>query len=338
MTKLFLHIGYPKTATTAIQDNLILNQKLLLEKGVLYPANGLDIKAHHIIPRIMRKEGLKSHSNDLEIISEGLQYELNSYKPEACIISSEGFVFGTNPHEVMAYFKSIFQHIEILIYLRNPYDWIESDYNQGVKAHRNITSTFDEFVEHILNIRTSPLAFDKVVRKWADVFSFRKMHVRAYQGKNQDIISDFLETIGMKKPEEWKKPGIVDSNPRLSFNDVEFLRMVNYLNLELNEKKKLLEFCRPIHRHEDRVSTFWLSNTVIQRLSKLTKENKKLKKKIMKKDQKIYNEMLESSNFNKTTRFQNQNLEVLSYYFETLLRNQLSAKKSESKKEWEMAD
>jgi hypothetical protein len=58
----------------------------------------------------------------------------------------------------------------------------------------------------------------------------------------------------------------------------------------------------------------------------------------MKKDQKIYNEMLESSNFNKTTRFQNQNLEVLSYYFETLLRNQLSAKKSESKKEWEMAD
>jgi hypothetical protein len=323
MTRLFLHIGYPKTATTAIQDNLVLNQKLLLEKKILYPESGLDIKAHHKISRVMKRGELKSRSKDLLGIGDRLRYELKTHRPEVCIISSEGFVFGTTPQEVMKYFKGFFEHIEIIVYLRNPYDWIESDYNQGVKAYRNITMTFDEFLNRIINVRISPLNFDKIVRKWGDVFSFDLTHVRVYQGKHRDIISDFFETMDMKKPMGWETPGISDSNPRLSFDDIEFLRMVNHLNPGLKEKKQLLDYCRPTQKKEDRISSFWLSETVIQKLSRLTQENKKLIKKLKQRDRKSYIKMLESSNFKKTMRVQNQNLEVLSYYFEPLFRDQL---------------
>jgi hypothetical protein len=223
----------------------------------------------------------------------------------------------------MKYFKGFFEHIEIIVYLRNPYDWIESDYNQGVKAYRNITMTFDEFLNRIINVRISPLNFDKIVRKWGDVFSFDLTHVRVYQGKHRDIISDFFETMDMKKPMGWETPGISDSNPRLSFDDIEFLRMVNHLNPGLKEKKQLLDYCRPTQKKEDRISSFWLSETVIQKLSRLTQENKKLIKKLKQRDRKSYIKMLESSNFKKTMRVQNQNLEVLSYYFEPLFRDQL---------------
>lgn len=43
MTKLFLHIGLPKTGTTAIQRFFYLNQVKLQENGILYPRTGRDI-------------------------------------------------------------------------------------------------------------------------------------------------------------------------------------------------------------------------------------------------------------------------------------------------------
>ncbi len=42
MTKLFLHIGLPKTGSTAIQRFFYLNQEKLQENGILYPRTGRD--------------------------------------------------------------------------------------------------------------------------------------------------------------------------------------------------------------------------------------------------------------------------------------------------------
>ncbi|RJQ68728.1 MAG: hypothetical protein C4519_22810 [Desulfobacteraceae bacterium] len=320
MAKLFLHIGYPKTATTAIQDNLIINQGLLLENGILYPNSGLHIKAHHQIPWIMNNDKRKDLSMTLTGIMEGLRHELKIHKVGDCIISSEGFVFGTQPCDVMKYFREIFSEIEIIIYLRNPYDWVESDYNQGVKAHRNITVTFEEFLTTLMHIRSNPLNFDKIVHKWASVFSFRCTHVRVYQGKHYCIITDFLNTVGMEKPKDWKKPDIADSNPRLNFDEVEFLRLVNHLNMTLEEKKQLLKYCKPKNTEDKQNYTFWLSEIMLKDLLKITEQNRKLVKNLSKKDQSTYLEMLENNNFKRAMRKQNSDLRTLSQYFEPLLR------------------
>lgn len=90
-SKIFLHIGLPKTGTTALQQNFYENTESLISQGVLYPSTGLDTQKsygpnHQRLVNLLfakNKEGILNYQNEIEI--EGIK---NSC--ESIFLSHEG--------------------------------------------------------------------------------------------------------------------------------------------------------------------------------------------------------------------------------------------------------
>lgn len=233
MRQLYLHIGYPKTGTTAIQEFLFSNRERLLEHGVLYPETGIAKYAHHQIPWVFTKDRRSREGICEEDIKEGVKREVRE-SPDAdkTVISSEGFVFAMQPEDVLDIFCDDFDEIKLIVYLRQPFRWIQSDYNQGVKGWRQLTCSFEEHLNAVLSAKNSPMNFFGVLSKWASVFGWDNTIVRSYDIERSGLVNGFLDILGIHDVNAFNKPERQDSNPRLTANQLELFRAVNALELE----------------------------------------------------------------------------------------------------------
>jgi len=118
MSNLFLHIGYPKTGTTGIQEFLCANRNELLEHDVLYPQTGLVRFSHHLFPWILTEDKRAASDLTKQEIFDQLKKEVAENTCANTLISSEGFVFATDPEELQQYFGELFDDIKLIIYLR----------------------------------------------------------------------------------------------------------------------------------------------------------------------------------------------------------------------------
>jgi hypothetical protein len=133
MRRLFLHVGPPKTGTTAVQQ-LLLNRP---ELGVIYPRVGLWADgAHHNLafnffgdaarPELVRADS-GAQLDEVAALTEGHGQDL--------LISSESLV----SQDVGALIRALLERLgggweaEILFTCREHYDWAASLYNQSVK-------------------------------------------------------------------------------------------------------------------------------------------------------------------------------------------------------------
>lgn len=242
MRELYLHIGYPKTGTTAIQEFLHLNKARLLERNVLYPETGLVKYAHHLIPWVFTEDKRNKNGVSQADIIDRLQTELDQNRTvEKVVISSEGFIFAMSPEDVAEIFKDNFESIKLVIYLRQPFRWIVSDYNQGVKGWRQLTCDFDEHFNRVLQTKGGPLDFYSMLSKWAGVFGWDNIVVRTYDMEKENLLNGFLDIVGISDHVEFERPQRHDSNPRLSADRLELLRLVNSFELSSEKRSSLLD-------------------------------------------------------------------------------------------------
>src|SRR5215204_4844767 len=96
MTKLIVHVGMPRTGTTAIQNTLALNKEIFVEKGALYPEAGRfpGQSAHHaLFYSAMKKFHHSSWLPYPHITFEdhvlALRSEISNLNPDWAILSSE---------------------------------------------------------------------------------------------------------------------------------------------------------------------------------------------------------------------------------------------------------
>ena len=206
MSTVYIHIGYPKTATTSIQKFLIDNRHYLYDLGYHYPLTG-----------IVRRSGTYQsparygHSNlswELAGLSccdshagswAELVRELNALRPENVILSNEGFAMHNNQNklEQIALIKDYLSchEVKIVVYLRRQDRWIESFYSQFVKASRLNSSTIKEFVSQ----QSELLNYYDAMIKWAEVFGENNIIVRDFdKEKKHGIYQSFLEAINLK--------------------------------------------------------------------------------------------------------------------------------------------
>lgn len=123
--QIHLHIGTPKTGTSALQKFLVENRSELEKRGFSYPAHALG-------------EYDISSGNGQEIVNLGvnrgtekargyLQSLIKKSKSRNVLISTEAFYgYPKLIHEVIPSAK-------IIIYFRNQLDLVESSYNQAIK-------------------------------------------------------------------------------------------------------------------------------------------------------------------------------------------------------------
>jgi hypothetical protein len=208
--QLILHIGYPKTGTTALQQFWQLNEGFLRENGLLYPSAGRIHAAHYGFS--YRLDHLGDAALDqfppLEALIAALRDEMDGAGVDRALISSEYFIKAADPQTVRAAFADF--DVTILLYLRRHDHFFESGYGQSVVSAPSPPwdNSIGSFILHQLGAGQFSYDYLVVLRRWASVFGKEKIIVRAYQeSAEHDIFAESLLALGITARGDLRIPG-----------------------------------------------------------------------------------------------------------------------------------
>ncbi|PWQ98695.1 hypothetical protein [Leucothrix arctica] len=212
--EIFIHIGPPKTGTSAIQKWLSEHRKELKKQGLYYPDHRTDengVSSGNLLSIFSRKEDNSLYIDTTKVASLlSCFYSNNKYNK--LLLSSEFFFMRMN--EV----REAIPDAIFIGYLRNPIEKRESQYNQGVKR---------ALFKHKYPNKTHHNAQDlSILTKYIKSHTCSKLILRPYGPQffsGGNIASDLLETIDLNKTEA-KLPNINNSY------NLEALELKRWLN------------------------------------------------------------------------------------------------------------
>jgi hypothetical protein len=199
---LYVHIGSPKTGTTALQKFIRVNRDTLENNNLRYPdtaskaMNYLAFSMLDSVPELVHQ--LPIDMNELYATLE-LGGEVNVISAEAFFVCSSDKYLGAALPTRLRLLLTDKCDVKIIVYLRRQDKFIESIYSQYVKLHAHssfYTKTIQDFIEEY----SCYLDYYKILSNWAQVFGRENIIVRVYekgQLKDCDIVSDFISTIGL---------------------------------------------------------------------------------------------------------------------------------------------
>jgi hypothetical protein len=230
-----LHIGAPKTGSTALQRFLASNREELLTQGYLYPAAALRADGHHELAFLSGggyPEWAVPQSEGLDSLIDRLREEIVQHDGPV-ILSSENFYLLCAPDRVAQLMRRLGfvpeENLQVLIYIRRQDEAHLSWYNQAVKA-QGFAGTIADSIADAWNLWD----YAKRLKRWERAFGTGAISVRVYQESalhGGEIRRDICHVLGLK-PE------------RLAFSQ-------HRANTKLN--RSALEFQRQLNTH--RVST-----------------------------------------------------------------------------------
>lgn len=194
MPVLTLHIGIPKTGSSAIQSALARNVDALRARGVLYPESPSVAAARAgrissgnalAIGKLLEVPALANRSLD----TAGVYPEIRRAHAEGLdlVYSSETLVGASDT--ALASFLAEVERIgytpRIAIYLRSVAGLAVSSYHQQVKRNR-YTGSFSGFLQ---GFRATPL---RVVMRLQQTLDPALLRVRNYDGVRDDLVRDFF--------------------------------------------------------------------------------------------------------------------------------------------------
>lgn len=201
MTRLLLHIGHPKTGTTALQSVLSSNAAILLkEASVLYPTRTEPSEYKHAlaIPWLFQADNesirRRAHSSGdtLKAISqkywESLARETQSTSHNQLIISAEGFwsiLRRASDQQRTIFRNTLYEHaghVQTIAYIKSPASYFASKLNQKLRNFRPVNLPRHDYISSAIS-GWEGLGFDSY--SW-QVFDRKLL-------KNQDIVDDFCE-------------------------------------------------------------------------------------------------------------------------------------------------
>ena len=237
MKRCLLHIGVPKTGSTALQKFLAANRPALRAHGLHYPEAGLRAHGHHDIAFLVGggyPAWATPQDRPLDAIVRELAAELAD--SAVAVLSSENFYLQPNPRgvaEVLGQCGFGAQQVQVVVYLRRQDEAHLSWYNQAVKA-QGYSGTIAESIAV-----TDPLwDYSTQLAQWAAVYGKENVLVHAYQppgGPGSDIRRGFLRVAGVTET-GFEFPVETD-NSRINAEILEFQRMVNRLPLSPQQKR-----------------------------------------------------------------------------------------------------
>lgn len=248
MKEVFLHIGLPKTGTTAIQGALAEARGRLRDLGVVYPGRGLNHwrESNGLIPWVsaggLIYPGTERHW--LHLIEE-----VQSVIDKKVIISSEQFAGATNP-EIDVILDKL-QPTRVLITLRPPERIIASRWQQHVRS--GLTQSFDEWLADV-KVRpvlrgTSPFDLSSVVETWAHHVGAERITVIVVSDDHAFLPRAFERILDIPEG-TLQLTGSHHENRSWSFDEVELQRNINiYLHDYISTPQQQQQFLtRPAER------------------------------------------------------------------------------------------
>ncbi len=259
MSTLYLHIGMPKTGTTAIQGFFETNQEVLKQYGISYPLmeqneTGEYKNAHFLSPRDY-KRGLYKHNWSI------VESELKKYEK---VLLSDETLFRTGG-DVDEFWKIILKRIEkagadlkVIIYLRRQDDFFLSYYFQNVRKRSRVLSLRESVLREWMYM--PQWNYYKYVQRIASVIGKENIIIRVYEkdqlkGGRGSTVDDILEILGIG-PDKYKDLDFELKMYNPSIRDLT-VAAKRYYNQVFEEHRTKLE-CHKIT---------WVLNTADQKLS-----------------------------------------------------------------------
>lgn len=229
--EIFIHVGLPKTGSTALQQFLYENKDLLIEQNFCYPSAFLKTsppKHQKIVKALLGR------------ININLLSELNEIKQQSIIISSEGFTNHLYEMNIVQSKRVISQmndyRITVVLMVRKYLDWLESYYSQAVfnpqikgVGYYGTAALFHQFcnleeVRQLTNI--NQLKYDLM-----KLFNTECLIEIPY---SFNLIDDFCKAVGISITKEFVRNKHVNKSPPKW--TVELMRQIN--KIKINEKQR----------------------------------------------------------------------------------------------------
>jgi hypothetical protein len=144
--QIFLHIGHGKTGTSAFQAYLAIAKSSIAKNGYYYHAHpsmkdaqNLKTTAGNIIANRPNTADTWFEDQVIKVVEQNPGYHTYIFSGESAF------------HRMDAFFASFRKatargmHITVLLSVRNPFDMLESEYQQLIKRH-GLTSSIDDFL------------------------------------------------------------------------------------------------------------------------------------------------------------------------------------------------
>lgn len=229
----WLHIGAPKTGTTAIQLFLEANQDRLPARGFAYPTAARRAGGHHDLAFLAGggyPDWALPQDQPLDALVAALGAEIEA-GPATTILSSENFYLLCEPVDVLDLMVRLgFPRgaVTVVVYLRRQDEAALSWYNQAVKAQGYAGS-----LEEHLRAHQDLWDYDAHLRAWAGAFGADRLVVRRYGG---DVRRDFLDALGL--PADGFRFPAERINTEINRDILEFQRQLNRLPLPAQDKRQ----------------------------------------------------------------------------------------------------
>lgn len=243
---LYLHIGTPKTATTAIQMFCEANQNVLNEKGYdypilpfKYPHVRIQRNGHFLVAKLFNEDKSVNEEKTQEIREQGFQMLDDSFKKYDNVILSDENIWHSTAFLVFDAWKRLKEYIDahnydlkVIVYIRRQdallTSWLNQQIQDGWNSYsaltwedyiQNPTGVVINYYEHLENIAGVVGKNNIVVR----IFERDK-----FEGNGNTIQSDFLKVIGLDMTDDFYVSDQRD-NVTLSLNACEVKRIINTL-------------------------------------------------------------------------------------------------------------
>ena len=184
---LIIHIGSPKTGTTALQGFLKTHSDALGERGVHFVRSGRSNIAHNSMVRPL----LKGKASDT---LAAIRDEISSVPASVHVLSSEMFFRTGLALPLAEGLRNADTDIRIVGYLRRPDAYAEAMYKQRVKNGR-IPRDPAAFLE----AWGANLAYLPTVSEYRDAFGQDALRIRPFRRElfaDGNVISDFASCLG----------------------------------------------------------------------------------------------------------------------------------------------
>ncbi len=241
MTTVYLHIGLPKTGTTAIQNFLTDNADALSRRGICFPDVGLRFRhiswrrnAHFLIASYVDRKGKKHPRRPCAEYESTLdQIAALAEQYDTIILSDEAI--WENCRKRPDFWPSLKQDfrkrglaLRIIAYLRRQDSFVESLYRQRVKSSW-LTADFHGYLQKL----RFPLDYYSYISTLAGVFGRENIFVRIYDRERYrktggTVFSDFLDIFGLS-PADGFESGREIRNTSMQGSLLELRRIVNSL-------------------------------------------------------------------------------------------------------------